>query len=143
MTPSIHDNLLISYEVRCEERIITLRTEFRPKQEFVDVIFKGVQGYRFENDAFGNIIFDVETIGVDQLLKEHGEEISESYSMGGAYGPWASNLETAPARLLEQGTQGFILSSSIGLSGWILAREISVVAVQRVASTDSVDAGTS
>jgi hypothetical protein len=141
MTPSIHDNLLVSYEVRCEERIITLRTEYRPKQEFVSVIFKGVQGYRFENDAFGNIIFDVETVGVDQLLKEHGKEISESYNYG-AYGPWASNLETAPARLLEQGTQGFILSSSIGLSGWILAREISIVAVQQGEQTDRLDAGT-
>src|ERR1700742_2333423 len=115
MTLSIHDNLLVSYEVRCEERTILLRTEFRPKQEFVNVIFKGVQGYHFENDAFGNIIFDVETVAVDQFLQQHSEEISESYKMAGAHGPWASNLETAPAQLLKQGIQAFVLSSSIGL----------------------------
>ena len=71
MTLSVHDNYLISYEVRCDERTISLRTECRPKKEFVNVIFKGVQGYRFENDAFGNIILDVETVTVDQFLKEN------------------------------------------------------------------------
>ena len=106
------------------------------------MIFKGVQGYHFENDAFGNIILDVETVAVDQFLKEHSTEISESYRMAGAYGPWASNLETAPAHLLGQGIQGFILSSSIGLSGWVLAREISIVAAQQRSPTDSPDAGT-
>jgi hypothetical protein len=52
----------------------------------------------------------VETVAIDQFLKEHGTEISESP------GPWAANLETAPGHLLEQGIQGFILSSSHGLS---------------------------
>lgn len=142
MTLSVHDNHLISYEVRCDERTISLRTEYRPKQEFVNVIFKGAQGYRFENDAFGNIILDVETVAVDQFLKEHAKEISESYRIAGAHGPWASNLETAPGYLLGLGIQGFILSSSIGLSGWVLAREISIVAVPRGSPSDSHDAGT-
>jgi hypothetical protein len=142
MSLSVHDNHLISYEVRCDERTISLRTEYRPKQEFVNVIFKGVQGYHFENDAFGNIILDVETVAIDQFLKEHSNEISESYRMAGAHGPWASNLETAPGYLLGQGIQGFILSSSIGLSGWVLAREISIVAAQQGSPTDSIDAGT-
>lgn len=129
MALSVHDNLLISYEVRCDVRTILLRTEHRVKNEpseFVNVIFKGVQGYCSENDAFGNIIFDVETVAIDQFLKEHGTEISESYRMAGALGPWAANLETASAYLLEQRIQGFNLSSSFGLSGWVLAREISV-----------------
>ena len=129
MTLGVHDNLLISYEVRCDVRTISLRTEHRRENEsseFVIVIFSGVQGYHFKNDAFGNIILDVETVAIDQLLEEHGTEISESYRMAGAPGPWAANLKTASAHLVEQGIQGFILSSSFGLSGWVLAREISL-----------------
>jgi len=145
MALSVHDNLLVSYEVRCDTRTILLRTEHRVKNkptEFVDVIFKGVQGYRLENDAFGNIIFDVETVAIDQFLKEHGTEISESYRIAGSPGPWALNLETASGHLLEQGIQGFILSSSYGLSGWVLAREISIFPAQQGFPADRLDAGT-
>ena len=130
MAQSIHDNLLISYEVQCEMRTIILRTEYRVKNEptkFINVIFKEVQGYRFANDAFGNIIFGLETIPVEQFLTEYGAEISESYHMAGSPGPWAANLETASGYLREQKMQGFILTSSYGLSGWVLAREISLV----------------
>lgn len=70
---------------------------------FVNVMFKGVEGYHFENDAFGNIAFDVETVALDQFLKEFSQGLSESYRMAGAPGPWAANLETASGYLLEQG----------------------------------------
>jgi hypothetical protein len=129
MALSVHDNNLISYEVQCEARTIMLRTEYRVKNEpteFTNVIFKGVQGYCFENDAFGNIIFGLETVTVEQLLAEYSTKISESYRMAGSPGPWAANLETASGLLREQGIQGFILSSSYGLSGWVLAREVSI-----------------
>jgi hypothetical protein len=134
MPPSIHDNLLVSYEVRCEERIITLRTEYREENkptEFTNVVFEGVQGYHFENDVFGNIIFDVATVPVEQFLTQYGAEISESYRMGGAPGTWAANLGSAPDHLREQGIKGFILSSSSGLSGWVLAREISILQAEQ------------
>jgi len=145
MALSVHDNLLVSYEVRCDARTILLRTEHRAKNaptEFVNVIFKGVQGYRFENDAFGNIILDVETVTIDQFLKVHGTEISESYRSAGAPGPWAANLETASDHLLEQGIHGFILYSSYGLSGWVLASEIVIFPVQQGFPADRLDVGT-
>jgi hypothetical protein len=37
--------------------------------------------------------------------------------------PWAADLASAAELLAEKGTQGFVLSSSYGLSGWILARK--------------------
>ena len=129
MALSVHDNLLIYYEVQCEERTILLRTERRVKNEpteFTHVSFKGVEGYRFENDAFGNVIFGLENVLVEKFLGEYGREISESYNAAGSPGPWAVNLGTASAYLREQRTQAFILSSSYGLSGWLLAREISI-----------------
>ena len=133
MALTLHDNLLISYEVRCDLRSILLRTERRVMNKstrFVNVIFDGVQGYRFENDAFGNIILDLETVAIDWFLEEHGAAISESYRMAGAPGPWAGNLETARGYLTEQGIQAFVLTSSIGLSGWVLAREMSLLAAE-------------
>ncbi len=134
MALSVHDNLLVSYEVQCEARIITLRTEYRGSDkpaESIDVVFEGVQGYHFENDAFGNIIFGVDTVSVEQLLTEFGAEIAESYRMAGSPGTWAANLSSAPECLVKQGIKGFRLSSSFGLSGWVLAKEISIVNAER------------
>lgn len=134
MTRSIHDNLLVSYEVQCEARTITLRTEYRVPEkstEFTHVLLKGVEGYFFQNDAFGNIILSLDAVPLEYLLKEFGQEIKESYRMSGAPGKWAANLTSAPEYLRERGIQGFILSSSYGLSGWILAKEMSVLNVDQ------------
>jgi len=133
MTLSIHDNLLVSYEVHCEDRTITLHTEYRLENkptEFTNVVFNGVQGYHFENDAFGNIIFDVYDHSVERFLAEYGPEISELYRMNGSPA-WAADLLSAPKYLLEHGIKGFILHSSLGLSGWVLAKEMSVIPAER------------
>jgi hypothetical protein len=120
MTLSVHDNLLVSYEVHCEQRIITLRTEFRVEgkpTEFTDVVFEGVQGYHFENDAFGNIIFDVSNMPAEGFPTQYGAEISELYHMTGSPA-WAADLASAPDYIRGQGINAFILFSSLGLSGW-------------------------
>lgn len=129
MPLSIHDNHLVAYEVRCKNRMIVLHTEFDHENfpfEATDVVFSGVQGYRFEDDAFGNIIYGIEEIPVGQLIEEHRAQIAESYRMAGAPGPWAANLDTAAPLLKAQGAKGFILSSSFGLSGWVIAKDISI-----------------
>jgi hypothetical protein len=127
--PSLHDNFLVSYEVNCEARQIKLHTKpdsrdpAKREQRLRTVILNGVEGYRFENDAFGNIIFSLDAIPVEQLLAEFGLQIAESYRMAGAPGPWAADLSSAPQVLTAKGVQGFVLSSSYGLSGWVLAKE--------------------
>jgi len=127
---SLHDNLLVSYEVWCERRTIVLHTEYRDPArpaEFTTVTFEEVQGYRFENDAFGNIILDIDAVPVERLLTEVGAEISDSYRAAGSPGPWAADLASAPEYLRKQGVKGFILSSSYGLSGWVLAKEMAIL----------------
>jgi hypothetical protein len=131
MTLSIHDNLIVSYEVHCEKRTITLHTEYRVENkptEFTDIVFEGVQGYHFVNDAFGNIIFEVADVPADRFLTDYGAEISELYRMNGSP-VWGANLASAPESLYEQGIEAFILSSTLGLSGWVLAKEIFILPV--------------
>ena len=96
MLPSFHDDYLVSYEVNCETRRIKLHVRSR-ESELANriVVFTGVEGYRFENDAFGNIIFSLELISVEQLMAEYGSDISKSFRMAGAPGPWAVDLAAA------------------------------------------------
>jgi hypothetical protein len=134
MLPSLHDWFLVSYEVDCEGRRIRLRAKRDPRLEPVSgslegrtIEFGGVEGYNFENDAFGNIIFSLTEVSVAQILLDHGSEIEESYRMAGAPGRWADDLKAANAILEAKGVSGFVLSSSYGLSGWLLASEWTVL----------------
>jgi hypothetical protein len=130
MLPSFHDDFLVSYEVNCETRQIKLRAKRDPRIPVVDqertsrtIVFNGVEGYQFENDNFGNIIFSLDAVSVEQILAGYGSQIAESYRVGRAPNSWAADLSSAPQVLAAKGVQGFVLSSSYGLSGWVLAKE--------------------
>jgi len=53
-------------------------------------------------------------------------QIADSHRKFGAPGPWAEDVSTAGAALSQQGVQGYRLSASFEMSGWILARGVSV-----------------
>src|SRR6185312_1326095 len=63
MLPSLHDDFVVSYEVNCEARQIKLHTKpdsrdpAKREQRPRTIAFNGVEGYQFEGDAFGNIIY--------------------------------------------------------------------------------------
>lgn len=133
MLPSFHDDFVVAYEVNCESRQIKLHTKPDPRdvakreQPPRTIIFNGVEGYQFENDAFGNIIFSLAAISIEQVLTDHGSRIVESYRAAGAPG-WAADLASATRALKANGVKGFYLNSSYGLSGWVLAKEVLVEA---------------
>jgi len=131
MLPSFHDDYVVGYEVDCEGRQIKLHikpADSVAKQAGVStVVFTGVEGYNLENDAFGNIILDLEIVTTTDFVSEHRDELAESFRISGAPGTWASDLDDAPRVLSEQGIHAFVLSSSYGLSGWVLATGAFVV----------------
>jgi hypothetical protein len=124
--PSFHDDYVVGYEVDCEGRQIRLHikpaTPVAEQAPVNTVVFTGVEGYNFQNDAFGNIIFDLATVTATRFISQYRGAIAESIRLSGAPGKWASDLDAAPRILSEQGVQAFVLSSSYGLSGWVLAR---------------------
>jgi hypothetical protein len=127
MLPSLHDDLLISYEVNCEARELRLFTRRSDLSCLRTIIFSGVKGYHLKNDAFGNIIFSLAEIHLDQFLAEYGEEISESYRLSGAPGPWAADADHGLQSLMLDDVKAFVLSSSYGISAWLLAKSVTVL----------------
>lgn len=129
--PSFHDDYVIGYSVDCLSRCIEVKIG-SPDWKGGGVrtlVFGDVERYHFENDAFGNIIASLEEVAVEHFLAEYREEIQRSFRMSGALGEWVNDFSGAPNLLGVRGTRGFILTSSLGLSGWILAKEASVVPV--------------
>jgi hypothetical protein len=124
MALGVHDNYLVSYEVLSEQRRIVLRTEYRDGRDGPDVtsvIFTGVEGYRFELDCFENILFDVEKVPVERILEERGDELRAAAPY--VTWPWVEDLSKAPEWLNGKGIKGFLIDSTRGLCGWVLARD--------------------
>lgn len=129
MHHTLHDYHIVSYEVRCLAREIIIHAIYDyagSPQRRATAVFSEVAGYRFWDDAFGNIILDIEKVGADVIISDYGPEIAASYRMSGAHGPWADDISSAVETLEGEGISGFILSSSIGLSAWILAKDYRV-----------------
>jgi hypothetical protein len=48
----------------------------------------------------------------------------ESYKQNGAYGAWARDLGNAETELSNNGIKSTVLSSSMGMVGWVLAQSV-------------------
>ncbi len=124
---SYHDFHVYGYEVDSFKRKINFKLawpEENADASIVNVFFEGVYGYELKNDSMASIVYDFEEIPLSQFFKEYGEEIKESYRQNGAYGPWVHNIGNAEEELGKNGVKAIILSSSMGLVGWVLAQTI-------------------
>ena len=121
---SVHDNFLVSYEVHCERREIRFETEYRDRGhpfELTKVLFQRVEAYQFRFDNSANIIFDVDEVPAMSLYAEHATQLQEGTRYGWP-GDWAQTPEAANGYFRLNAVRGFVLHSSFGMDGWVLAR---------------------
>ena len=125
---SVHDNSVVAYEVLAKEKKIVLHTECldRESHEFTDIVFEEVLAYDFENDLFGTIIFDVKEVDLSVLLKEKAAMFEGGWRYGWPRG-WERDKEDIEVFVRRLEMRAFELSSSYGMSGWVLARRMSKV----------------
>ena len=121
---SVHDNVLVSYEVLCERREIRLRTEYRERgepYEATDVLFTGVVAYDFQHDSEGaTILFHISEVPPDDIYAGCADEFREGIRYGWP-GQWAQSAASAAAHFQQHSTRGFEIRPSCGMGGWVLA----------------------
>jgi len=130
MPISVHDNTILGYEVSCEGREICIRTEYRDKGapfERTNINFSGVEAYEFVYDCMGNIIFRLEDVPSEDIVKENQAKFEEGFRLSGWPRFWKGSLDEALNFLKTRSIRGFRLSSSYGMSGWVLAAEMRLV----------------
>jgi hypothetical protein len=121
--PSIHDNNVYAYSVDCEGRRLILHTlnPDREPQEFTDVVFHDVVSHNFDYVLAGNILFDVDEVELESLVRDHGCLFEESWRFGWPSVDYGGNLDVLVSLLMAQSVHAYSISSSYGLSGWVLA----------------------
>lgn len=130
MATSIHDNKLISYTVNERTRQITLQTIFDEKSpaEPTEVIFRGVEAYFFEDHALslGTILDGLNEVDPNRLVDGSWALFQKGRAFGWP-GPWAETKEKASAFFAANAIRGFEITSSCGMNGWVMARELKLV----------------
>jgi hypothetical protein len=120
---SVHDNFIYGYVVNCEQRRLTLHTAYRDREphEFTDLIFREVVAHNFDHVLSSNILFDVEEDDVASIVQAQAHVFTDSWRWGWPPIEYNGNLAILTATLQDLQTHAFAISSSYGLSGWILA----------------------
>lgn len=126
--PSVHDNRILRYSVEADAKRIVFETEYGEgnHREFADVVFDDVLAYHFENDLFGTIIFDIDEVDIARLLDDNASRFEQGWRYGWPRG-WEKQQETLVGYVKRLGMRAFELSSSYGMTGWVIAREMTKV----------------
>lgn len=120
---SVHDNIIYAFSVDCEARKLILYTSFRGREphDFTDIIFHDVVVHHFAHVLPGNILFDVEEVEVEALVRENANLLADSWRYGWPPIEYCGNLEVLVGALQAAAIHAYAISSSLGLSGWVLA----------------------
>jgi hypothetical protein len=130
MFNGVHDSLLVAYSVNSEseELVLSLQPHHGSASSPFKVIFSGAVAHCFDAPHLPAILYDIEAVTAEQLFTEHWQHIERGQKANGWPGPWAATLATATQFARSSNLQGFYVSSSYGLSGWVLAKLAEVVA---------------
>jgi hypothetical protein len=120
---SVHDNQVYGYSVDCEGRRLIFYTVYPHPQseEFTDVVFEGVFAHFLEYLLPGNILFDVEETDVAKLVRANARMFEDSWRYGWPPIEYRGDLDLLISELGAKSVRAYVIDSSYGLSGWVLA----------------------
>ena len=129
---SIHDNSVLSYTVDYQERRIIFRTVYTDQepQEHTNIIFTEVIAHHFDHDSAGTILFDVEEATLEQVYSAYQQVFERDKGYGWPNINYNTQTELVAA-LKARNIKGFLISSSYGMDGLVLAREMRMEPVPR------------
>ena len=120
----IHDNTIVSYLVDFEKQSIDINT--KKLKEESSIKFQGVLVHKFENGIKNNIIYEISEIPVEEFLEFEKENLLKSM----AYGYPIANIgsiEEIKEVLIEKKYKIYYIISSLGMTGYIIAKDISIL----------------
>ena len=113
---NLHDNRVLRYCADFEAH--TLQTEIGEK---VSVHFTGLLAHWFENVIQDNILFGMDEITVDGFSQQYKDLLGGTISYGF---PACCSIEELRERMDREHIRVFVIDSSLGLCGFILAQEV-------------------
>ena len=120
---NLHDNRVLRYCVDFEAHTLHMDTQTEDVEK-VSVHFTGLLAHRFENVIQDNILFDLEEITVDAFFQRYKDFLDKSLLYGF---PACCSAGELRERMDREKIRVFIIDSSLGLCGFVLAQEVEVI----------------
>jgi len=123
----IHDNEILSYTVDFKKKKIIFLTKYTSKtlNENTTIEFLNVTIHLFENAIEGSIILDITKCSIKDFITNNKEllEKKKNYCW-----PMFYDTESELTQKLNDKKQSyFVISSALGLCGWILAEDMKII----------------
>jgi len=117
----VHDNIVLSYHVDiCNEELKLITRYF--EEELVTITFKGVSTHQFDHVTYQNMLMGIWRVPTDLFIEENKELLEEYLNYGAPI--VAQSCDELKKHLNETGQQVFEIGASIGLCGFVFAKEI-------------------
>ncbi len=119
---NMHDNIIDSYTVNLKENYINVVTS--KENRTIVICFSDVLAHYFENELNGSIILDICLENTESFIQQNKSILSERRGYN-----WPTNYKSLDELLCflnYEGYKYYNIYASYGLSGWILAKNISL-----------------
>ena len=131
----LHDNRVLRYCADFEAHSLHMDTQTEAGEN-VSVRFTGLLAHWFENVIQDNILFGMDEITADVFFKQYKEMLDRTVSYGF---PACCSIEELRERMDREHIRVFVIDSSLGLCGFVLAQEAPAIrcgiAIRAVVST--------
>ncbi len=119
---NLHDNRVLRYCADFEAHTLHMDTQAEDG-EMVSIHFTGLLAHWFENVIQYNILFGMDEISVDGFFEQY-EALLDHYLQYGF--PACCNAEELRERMTREKIRTFVIDSSLGLCGFVLAQEVEI-----------------
>ena len=118
----IHDNEVIGYSVDFINNKIVLKTKDSMSNNVVDVIFFNVFAHYFINAIKGSILFEICDKGINEFIRVNKEELEKGKPY--FWPMYYKDISEFISKITEENYRCYNISSSDGISGWIISKNI-------------------
>ena len=119
---NLHDNRVLRYCTDFEAHTLHMDTRTEAGEN-VSVHFTGLLAHWFENVIQDNILFGMDEITADVFFKQYKEMLDRTVSYGF---PACCSIEGLRERMDREHIRVFVIDSSLGLCGFVLAQEVEI-----------------
>ena len=116
----LHDNRVLRYYADFEAHTLHMDTQTEAGEK-VSVRFTGLLAHWFENVVQDNILFGMDEITVDGFFEQYKDLLGGTISYGF---PACCSIEELRKRMDREHIRVFVIDSSLGLCGFVLAQEV-------------------
>lgn len=117
----LHDNIIIRYSVDFDRQSLNLETKNEAGKQ-ISVNFSGVLAHNFEHVSQDNIIFGIDEITINSFFELYQDLLIKAINYG--FPTYCSSLDQLRDYLKHENIRAFVIDSSLGLCGFVLAKNI-------------------